>query len=76
MKAFNVSQLSAVLRELGRDWYVEHEEREKDAVTESSILSHKHSVHTAKHHLLNTGLAMVQIINGACLALIWRRKSL
>lgn len=64
------------MRGLEPDWYVQHEEREEEAVTESSILSHKHGACTAKHHLLNTGLAMVQIINGKCLALILKTKSL
>lgn len=43
--------------------------KEREAITESSILFHKHGACTAKHHLLNTGLAIVQIINGKSLAL-------
>lgn len=43
--------------------------KEREAITESSVLFHKHGACTAKHHLLNTGLAIVQIINGKSLAL-------
>jgi len=43
--------------------------KEREAITESSILFHIHGACTAKHHLLNTGLAIVQIINGKSLAL-------